>query len=483
VETASLPAPLLARPGRLDHAPGEHDLLVISNRLPPAEASDAERGGRKRNVGGLVAALEPALQTRRGLWLGWSGQTTDGDEVGAIELDESATPARAQIDFPEEWYQRYYNGFSNRILWPLFHSFPRYVSFDDDDWVCYLHVNRTFAEAAAELVSPQTPVWIHDYHLLLVGHYLRQLGHSGPLGLFLHIPFPGPDLLGLVPWAEQLLDAMLDLDLIGFHTQRDVANFRYTVSALSPARLADDAIEHRGRRIRVGAFPIGTTPEAFQEPAEPEAAEEVAALLRAIAPSRLILGVDRLDYTKGIPERLEAFEYLLAHYPQWRRRVALVQISVPSREDVPEYRQQRQRIENIVGRVNGEYGEATWVPIRYLYRSYSPGHLAALYRAAAVGYVTPLRDGMNLVAKEYVAAQNPDDPGVLLLSRFAGAAAELTNAVLTNPWHPAGVARDLDRALSMPLAERQERHRRLLAVVSRQTAATWAESCLGALFA
>jgi trehalose 6-phosphate synthase len=247
--------------------------------------------------------------------------------------------------------------------------------------------------------------------------------------------------------------------------------------------VADDAIEHRGRRTHVGAFPIGTMPDDFQDTPEPEAAQEVAALLRSIAPSRLLLGVDRLDYTKGIPERLEAFAILLKQYPQWRGHVSLVQISVPSRADVPEYRDQRQRIENIVGRINGEYGEANWVPIRYLYRSYSPPQLAEFYRAAAIGYVTPLRDGMNLVAKEYVAAQNPDDPGVLVLSKFAGAAAELTDAVLTNPWYAEGVARDLDRALRMGLTERQERHRRLLAVVSRSTAATWAESFLQALLA
>ena len=235
--------------------------------------------------------------------------------------------------------------------------------------------------------------------------------------------------------------------------------------------------------MRVRAFPIGIIPEPFQEPAEPAVAEEVAALLRAIAPSRLVLGVDRLDYTKGIPERLEAFGRLLELYPEWRGRVSLVQISVPSRADVPEYAEQRQRIETIVGRINGEYGEAAWVPVRYLYRSYSHAQLAELYRAAAVGYVTPLRDGMNLVAKEFVAAQEPAEPGVLLLSKFAGAAAELKDAVLTNPWHADGMARDLDRALRMELAERQERHHNLLAVVSRTTATTWAEDFIEALTA
>jgi trehalose 6-phosphate synthase len=473
------PGPVLAARAR-----DAYELLVVSNRLPDLRGATRPREegeGRKRNVGGLVSALEPALSARRGLWLGWSGRTTDGQEPSPVGLDDEARPALAWVDLPESWNRCYYNGFCNRAVWPLFHSFPGRVRFDDAEWDCYRRANQAFAEAALEVCGPQTPVWIHDYHLLLLARALRGLGHRGPLGLFLHIPFPGPDLFGLLPWAEQVLDAMLDFDLLGFHTASHVENFRHTVGALSPARVADDAVEHRGRRTRVRAFPIGIVPEPFQEPAEPAVAEEVAGLLRAIAPSRLVLGVDRLDYTKGIPERLEAFGRMLELHPEWRGKVALVQISVPSRADVPEYVEQRRRIENIVGRINGEFGEAAWVPVRYLYRSYRPAQLAELYRSAAVGYVTLLRDGMNLVAKEFVAAQDPAAPGVLLLSKFAGAAAELVDAVLTNPWHPEGMARDLDRALRMELEERQKRHRKLLSVVSRTTATSWAEDFLEAL--
>ena len=480
--SAALPQLHTHRSRRRALVHGRYDLLVMSNRLPRIDR-EGDKTRRKDNVGGLVAALRPALEAQRGLWLGWSGHTTQDEEAGEVELDEGGQPALAAIDFPAEWYDNYYNGFSNRALWPLLHSIPRYASFADKHWDYYRCVNDAFAAAATELIAPDKPVWIHDYHLLLAARALRKLGHNGPLGLFLHTPFPGPDLFELLPWADQLLDAMLDLDLLGFHTARDVANFRHTVTALSPALFEDGAIVHRGRRVRVAAFPIGAVLEPFQEPVDPEAAREAADLLRVIAPSRLVLGVDRLDYTKGIPERLAAFGLLLEQYPHWRGQVSLIQISVPSREDVPEYAEQRRRIENIVGRINGDFGEAAWVPIRYLYRSYSPDQLAELYRAAAVGYVTPLRDGMNLVAKEYVAAQNPDDPGVLLLSKFAGAAAELTDAVQTNPWHPEGVARDLDRALRMDLAERQARHRRLLEVVTGNTATDWAESFLRALIA
>ena len=296
------------------------------------------------------------------------------------------------------------------------------------------------------------------------------------------MPFPSPDLFYVLPWAEEVLIAMLDLDLIGFHTQSYAANFRSCVASIPGTRVGDDVIEYRNRRTRIGAFPIGIIPQQFQpSAAEAAPAQEAANLMRAIAPNRLVLGVDRLDYTKGIPERLSGFARLLELYPEWRRKVSLVQISVPSRGDVPDYAEQRERVEHIVGRTNGEYGDGDWVPIRYLYRSFSRDQLSLLYRAAAVGYVTPLRDGMNLVAKEYVAAQDPADPGVLVLSRFAGAAAELTDALLTNPWYVEGLARDLDRALRMPREERHARHEKLLACVERTTAITWAEDFLSTL--
>jgi trehalose 6-phosphate synthase len=332
-----------------------------------------------------------------------------------------------------------------------------------------------------DLVGPDTPIWVHDYHLLLLAQSLRRRGHRGPVGHFLHIPFPGVDMFSLLPWCGQLLDAMLDFDLLGFHTPGHVNNFRQCVGALSPAKVSDDAILHHGRRIRVRDFPIGIIPEDFQHPPSSESNEEISAILSPYSRIRKILGVDRLDYTKGIPERLLAFGRMLELFPEWRSRTSFLQISVPSREDVPEYVEQRSRVENVVGRINGEFGEADWVPIRYLYRSYSRDQLSFLYRSADVACVTPLRDGMNLVAKEYVAAQNPEQPGVLVLSSFAGAAHELTDAVLTNPWYVDGMARDLDRALRMPLEERKSRHARLAAVVSKSTALTWAEDFITAL--
>lgn len=463
-----------------------HDLLVVSNRLPDLRHVEGDDGERKRSVGGLVSALEPALRSRGGMWLGWSGKTVSSSEpitTGVAEQDESSGVQLAWVDYTESWYRNYYAGFCNGTLWPLFHSFPTRVEMSDAGWSAYREVHEAFADLAAPHTSSRATIWAHDYHLLLFAHVMRQRGHTGPMGHFLHIPFPSLDMFAMLPWAAQLMDALLDFDLLGFHTPQHVANFLSCASALLPAKVSDDVVKHRGRETHVAAMPIGIVPDAFQESPEPAVVEEIEGMMRSLGEAKLVLGVDRLDYTKGIPERLQAFGRMLEMFPEWRGKVSLVQISVPSRADVPLYGEQRATIESIVGRLNGEYGEAAWVPVRYLYRSYGKQQLAQLYRSAAVGYVTPLRDGMNLVAKEYVAAQDPEDPGVLLLSQFAGAAVEMQDAVLTNPYHIDGMARDLDRALRMQRDERKARHTKLLATVQRSNAVTWAESFLDALAA
>ena len=463
-----------------------HDLLVVSNRLPDLRHVEGDDGERKRSVGGLVSALEPALRSRGGMWLGWSGKTVSSSEpitTGIAEQDESSGVQLAWVDYTESWYRNYYAGFCNGTLWPLFHSFPTRVEMSDAGWSAYREVHEAFADLAAPHTSSRATIWAHDYHLLLFAHVMRQRGHRGPMGHFLHIPFPALDIFAMLPWAAQLMDALLDFDLLGFHTPQHVANFLSCASALLPAKVSDDVVKHRGRETHVAALPIGIVPDAFQESPEPAVVEEIEGMMRTLGEAKLVLGVDRLDYTKGIPERLQAFGRMLEMFPEWRGKVSLVQISVPSRADVPLYAEQRATIESIVGRLNGEFGEATWIPVRYLYRSYGKQQLAQLYRSAAVGYVTPLRDGMNLVAKEYVAAQDPEDPGVLLLSQFAGAAVEMQDAVLTNPYHIDGMARDLDRALRMQRDERKARHTKLLATVQRSNAVTWAESFLDALAA
>jgi trehalose 6-phosphate synthase len=480
-----LPAAPKRRPSRVETLPdakaagASFDLLVLSNRLPELRGASS-LPARKRNVGGLVSALAPALTARKGIWLGWSGRTRPEATATDVGLDMVGGLAVAWVDFPEEWHHHYYNGLCNSALWPLFHSFPGRVRFSHEDWHTYERANEAFASVAMKLVGPDATVWAHDYHLLLVGKYLRQGGHRGPIGLFQHIPFPGPDILFLLPWAPSLLEAMLELDLVGFHTAGSVENFVRCMATLPGATVEGSSVVRGGRRVRAGVFPLGIIPGDFQE-GEAAASDEIAGLIASLGPARMVLGVDRLDYTKGIPERIASFGRLLEQFPEWRRKACLVQVSVPSRADVPEYAEQRSRVENSVGRINGEYGEADWVPIRYLYRSYGRRELSQLYRAADVGYVTPLRDGMNLVAKEYVAAQDPKRPGVLLLSRFAGAAEELRDALLTNPWDSEGTAQDLDRALKMPADERSRRHAKLLEVISKTTALTWAEDFLRAL--
>jgi trehalose 6-phosphate synthase len=476
--------PTLPKPIRLSraHPSGREpsDLLVVSNRLPDLRAPVSPEEERKRSVGGLVGALAPVLETRHGLWLGWSGRTA-AEDPGRLEISTDPSAQLAWFDLPASLQDAYYNGFCNRCLWPLLHSLPERCHFADAAWAAYSEVNDRIGEAASRLMRPGSEVWAHDFHLLGLAAALRRRGHEGPLGLFLHVPFPSADVFRLCPWAGQLLDGMLTFDVVGFQTPHDVRNFLGVVGALSSASVADDVVEMPGRRTRVHAFPIGIIPEAFESDGDDEQSEETNALLRSLEGRRLIIGVDRLDYTKGIPERLEAFAQMLQTFPEWRGKVSLIQISVPSRGDVLEYQEQRLRVEAAVGRINGEYGEADWTPVRYLYRSYRRRDLSRFYREADVCLVTPLRDGMNLVAKEFIAAQDPERPGALVLSVFAGAAHELTDAILTNPWHREGMARDIDRALRMTEEERRSRHSHLIAAVQRTTATTWAEAFVAML--
>ncbi len=458
-----------ARPPRPAKPP---PLIVVSNRLPAPPSGD-----RQREVGGLVSALMPVLEQVQGVWLGWSG--AERDPGLKLRVEPTETHTRAQFDYPPTWRQRFYAGFCNRSLWPLLHGFTR-VYYSSDEWVCYVDANRAYAQMLLELGSSSAEVWVQDFHLMLVAREMRHHGHHGRIGFYLHVPFPALDVIETMPWAAEIASALLAYDCIGFQTQRWADNFVATVRGL----LGGEA-ELRARAIS-RVIPVGIDPDRFADAAKTGTAasanESMALGVEAmLAGRKLILGVDRLDYSKGIPERLEAFARFLEIYPEWRNQVAFVQVSVPTRSDVPEYGELRSRVEALVGRINGAYGEADWVPVRYLYRSYDQETLARLYRSAAVGIVTPLRDGMNLVAKEYVAAQDPEDPGVLLLSRFAGAAESMSLAMLTNPYHADGLAADLDVALRMPQDERLARNTALRSVVWRDTAAAWATRFLDEL--
>ena len=427
----------------------EAPIVVASNRLPFTFTRNSRGLERKPSPGGLVSALQPVLRKRGGTWIGWPGiEVRDGERI-----DTGGEPYRIHpVMLGEADIQRYYHGFSNRTLWPLFHSLPSRAQFNAQDFAQYLSVNQRFAQAAAEVTDEQGLVWVHDYQLMLTPLEIRQRMPKARLAFFLHIPFPPFDIFRLLPWDRELLRGLLACDLIGFHVRSYAQNFLDCAERSLGARVDRKAmlVEYGDRTTRVGAFPLGIEFDNF----------EAAALASSRPPEtedvKVVLGADRLDYTKGIPERMHAFEKLLEAYPEHREKVVLLQLAVPSRSQVAEYRDLKREIDELVGRINGRFATARWSPIRYLYRNIPQERLAGIYRDADVALVTPLRDGMNLVAKEFIACQ-VDDPGVLVLSRLAGAADTMREALLVNPYDIEGTAEGLHRALTMEETERRSR--------------------------
>jgi trehalose 6-phosphate synthase/phosphatase len=439
-------------------------LVVLSNRLPFKRRRHASDFERERAPGGLVAALEPAMQRRGGIWIGWPGApVASGQRLrapdGAYEL--------APIHLSAQEVRLYYHGFSNRTLWPLFHSFPTRMELDRRDWLAYDAVNHRFARLAADVGKDAELFWIHDYHLMRAAAWLRRALPEARIAFFLHVPFPPYDLYRVLPWDRELLRGLLACDLVGFHCPGYASNFFDCAERLLGLRVDRETgqAEHGERTVSVMAFPLGIDYErvegrATDTPPSPPRAE------------RIVLGVDRLDYTKGIPERIRAFERLLELHPDHHERVALLQVAEPSRREVAEYQRLKREVDELVGRVNGRFGTSSWVPVRYLSRSLSPEELAPLYRDADVALVTPLRDGMNLVAKEYVASQ-VGEPGVLVLSRLAGAAESMREAIQVNPYNTDAVAESLHQALTMELAERTARMRALQQRERRNDVHAW----------
>ena len=451
-------------------------LVVVSNRVPSAdELAPAQEGAAV--VGGLVSAVKTLMLRQQGLWMGWSGRITTRRRADPPTIELSGGPVElATIDLSSDEHNLYYLGFSNRTLWPLFHTFPERTDIRHETYRSYQRVNQRFAEALYPLLSPDDLVWVHDYQMILVGAYLRRLGWKGKIGFFLHIPFPSPDVFEILPWASELLDGLLEYDLIGFHTQRYRQNFVDVMDREVAGKWNDPHYVVGDRSVKVGNFPIGIEPDVFHDAAMASTTNVVSELSLPREPDhKIVVGVDRLDYTKGIPERLRAFERMLDRHANMRGKVTLVQITQPSRSRLREYIEEREKVERLVGQVNGRYSEAGWVPIRYLYRVFSQRQLARFYHDSNVGMVTPLRDGMNLIAKEYIAAQG-DDPGVLVLSKFAGAAVELTEASVVNPYDTDGTAEQLYQALRMPRGERVRRWRSQMDAVLTNTARSWGES-------
>lgn len=442
-------------------------LVVVSNRV--ADLTTANQ------YGGLAVAVGEALLRRGGVWFGWNGEVVDDDEPRPPVKKTHGRVTTVTVPFTRTEFEKHYHGFANSSLWPVFHYRLDLAEFSNEFLETYREVNRRFATELKKLLLHDDVVWVHDFHLIPLGSELRKLGCSQKIGFFLHIPFPPVEVLAATPEHEWLIDTLFSYDLVGFQTQTDLNNFQLYVLQMSDTNfLPNDRIVSRSRETTARVFPVGIDADQFEKVARSPEADRIVKSIRTRDPGlSIIIGVDRLDYSKGLPERFRAFERLLELHPELRHAVSLMQIAQPTREDVDAYVDIREELERVTGAINGRYGNFDWTPVRYINRSVDRNHLAALFRASKVGLVTPLRDGMNLVAKEYVVAQDPDDPGVLVLSKFAGSAETLTEALLVNPFDTDEVAGALHQALLMDQTERQERHQALRSKIREYDVFQW----------
>ena len=468
-------------------------LIVVSNRLPMVmKKHENGEWSAKPSSGGLVSALATVLKGRGGLWIGWPG-TSEAPEEG-LKRAMSEASSIAEIDFAtvqltSREIDKYYAGFSNEILWPLFHDMAGKCNFDPEYWASYQAVNRKFATKILENLKPDDFVWIHDYHLLCVGQALREMGVKERIGFFLHIPFPSPDIFLQLPWGLDILKALLSLNLIGLQTLRDQRNFIQCVRK----HMMDTNIEGSGqiitlrfdnKAVRVGALPIGIGYHDFAFSAANKEVEKRAWYIHEKqAECQIVLGIDRLDYTKGIPERLKAYRYALKAYPELCGKIVLVQVVVPSRHDIPKYEDLKEEIDRLVGNINGEFGRYDWTPIHYFFRGLSRKELLAYYRTSEIALITPIKDGMNLIAKEFCAA-SLERNSVLILAESAGAADQLQEgALMVNPNDQQAIAEAIYRAYKMPFAERSERMDRMRNIIRQTDIHWWVKSFLKASFA
>ena len=452
------------------------NLVVISNRVSRGKANEPMTGG-------LAAALLPVVEKSGAIWVGSSGRVRDGSNKEPFaEVEALGAGALAMLDLPAAHYGGYYEGFANSALWPALHSRADLIRASQEDYVSYREVNAFMARALLRFQKPDSAFWIQDYHFLALGAELRDLGLTQPIGFFLHTPWPARAVIGGVPHHRELIEAMLAYDLIGFQTEEDCENFLAYVECDLELAVRNGVVTSHHGKTRAAVFPIGIDPEKFaQLAAKAMTHPDVSRLRRSLNGERLAIGVDRLDYSKGLVNRIKAFDTMWTQYPQLKRAVSLLQIATPSRGAIEAYGNLQAEVARLVTDVNGIHGEVDWTPIRYLNKGYSQAVLAGLYRTAQLGVVTPLQDGMNLVAKEYVAAQNPADPGVLVLSKFAGAANELDTALIVNPHDIDGMARTLATALAMPLTERRMRWEAMMEKLRVHTIQQWFADFIEAL--
>ena len=449
-------------------------LVVISNRVAiPDENGPAP--------GGLAVAVEAAMRHREGIWFGWSGEKAE--EPGPPTVVQRDNLQYILTDLHPQDFDEYYNGFANRVLWPILHYRVDLAEFNEAEFGGYQRVNEFFAERLSPLLEEDDVLWVHDYHLIPLASALRQRGHGNRIGFFLHIPMPPADLITALPHHDELIRALTQYNLIGFQTENDASNFARYLTRVVGAATPDGRRYHlEDQQFRVGVFPVGVDAAGFRRLAEEAAQRQAAQDLRESLGGRaLMVGVDRLDYSKGIVNRLDGYERFLERNPGWHNRVTCLQISPGSRQDIPEYVDIDAAVSARVGHINGRFGAVSWVPLRYVARNHHRADIAMVMRHARIGLVTPLRDGMNLVAKEFVAAQDPEDSGVLILSQFAGAAAELGGALIVNPHDRDALADAMHQALRMPLKERQARHRDMYAVLEANDIRFWGPSFIDAL--
>lgn len=448
-------------------------LVIVSNRVPIPKARGA-------SAGGLAVALRDLLMPGT-MWFGWSGRlVSEPATQPAIVAARGVT--YATVDLTAEAHRGFYVGFANGALWPLLHFRLGLMHFRREDYQGYLSVNRSFAGSLAPMLQPDDTVWAHDYHLIPFARMLREEGFDGRLGFFLHVPFVPPSMLEAIPVARELVADLCAYDLVGFQTEEHARDFRDCAQRLLGARVEGEWIRLEGRRVRAFADPIGIDAQAFAQEAERAASDKlVQRVAGSLSGRALAIGVDRMDYSKGLPHRFEAFGRLLEKHPEHKRAIHFLQICPRSREEVDEYRRLRVELDRLAGRINGRHSDFDWTPLRYSTRAAPRSTLAGLYRIGRIGLVTPLRDGMNLVAKEFVAAQPEEDPGVLVLSQFAGAAQELTEALIVNPFDPDAIADAMHEGLVMPAPERRERHAALKDKVMRTTAQAYCRRFIDAL--
>jgi trehalose 6-phosphate synthase len=449
-------------------------LVVVSNRIADP---------RKTAAGGLAVALAEVLNTTGGLWFGWSGKIVDHSEDDDVRIQQAGPVKLAMVDLSKVDHDAFYLGYSNGVLWPVFHYRLDLADFDAGYITGYRRVNQLFARKLLPLLRPDDVIWVHDYHLIPLAAELRALGCTQRIGFFLHIPLPPPLMLAAIPGHDWLIRALFAYDLVGFQSKADLHHFAGYVETEAHAQpLGGDRWRAFGRTVHAGAYPIGIDVQEFSELARSkEGVEMYERMKREYYRRKLLVGVDRLDYSKGLPQRMRAFREFLSKNPDLRSSATLIQIASPSRENVSAYTDILHELESLCGSINGNFGELDWMPVRYIHRTVARARLPGLYKASRVALVTPLRDGMNLVAKEFIVAQDEEDPGVLVLSRFAGAAEQLKEALLVNPYDTEGTAAAILLALQMPLEERRNRHEALMRTVRQYDVHWWCDTYLRAL--